>query len=154
MDKQRDLTKHYEAILGTKLPFDPGVITLREEIGTYSVSGGSIVSRSLVFNGPPEKRCGPTQLLDVAGAGFTGAQAKVEFRLSSFHCERGAVLHPVNFLCTPLSDTPVFLTASRAIIAGDPADLQITVRSWDPDGAPAPNTFFDWRCRLPFVSIL
>ena len=146
MDDQKEVKKHLEAILGKTLPIDfGGTISLREQVGVYSVSNGSIVSRSIVFNGPPAKACGPTQLLDVSGSGFTGAQGKVEFRLSDFHCEPGAVLHPVNFLCTPLSASPVFLTASRSISEGD---LRITVHSWDPTGAPAPNTSFDWRCRF------
>jgi len=75
----------------------------------------------------------------------------VEFLLSDFHCENNiAIQHPANFLATPRSQTPVFLTATRTVTK-DARDVKITVCSWNATGKPAGNTPFDWRCRVPYA---
>jgi len=160
-DKAKDLKKHFAAILGRDFSIDvSGGILVREPTGLSTTSDGKVTSRDfLVTIGGSGKRCGVAKgILDVSGIGFTGAAGKVEFLLSDFHCETGPIdlaprvlIDPPNFLCTPLSAVPVFLTASRILTSGG-SDVKLTVFSWDPTGAPAPNTSFDWRCRVAFVA--
>jgi hypothetical protein len=158
MDKAKDLKEHFAAILGRDFSTDvSGGILLREPTGLSTTSDGKVVSRDVGTTGASSKRCsGAEGILDVSGIAITGAAGKVEFHLSDFHCEgpigtsTRVFLDPPNFLCTPLSTGPVFLTASRTLIVG--GDVKLTVFSWDPTGAPAPGTPFDWRCRVAFVA--
>jgi hypothetical protein len=127
----------------------------------YTRSGGKVTSRNIDTTGESSQACVDTEILDVSGIGLTGTDGKVEFLLSDFHCEGRAlkIQAPLNFLCTPLSTSlstvPAFLTTSRTVILTNVgADVKLTVFSWDPTGAPAPTTFFDWRCRIAVAALV
>jgi hypothetical protein len=54
---------------------------------------------------------------------------------------------PINVVATPHSSTPCFITSQYSFI-NDQADVEITLSTWDPNGAAAPDIAFDWRCRV------
>ena len=158
MGKNADLKKHFEGILGRDLEIDiDGEVVVRERVGTYTHHlEGRATSRDIGTTGASTKACGQTRILDVSGVARTGTDGKVEFLLSDFHCAdvgRVSIEHPVNFLATPRSLSPVFLTAIRTV-TGNGRDVKITVSSWDPTGTPAGNTPFDWRCRVPYLPVV
>ncbi len=84
-------------------------------------------------------------LLDITGVSSTDAGGNAVFRVTTFAGSEIDAVEPVNVVATPLGGAPVFLTLEHAIVSGD---VEITVHSWSPQGSPAPNIIFDWRCRL------
>jgi hypothetical protein len=152
MPHEHDLSEHFAAILG-KNPIDPtgGVIVLRETTGHYSFSEGSTTSREIGTTGVSTKACGAADLLDVCGVAATGSDGTVEFLLSDFFCADIGIRPRVNFLATPLSSAPVFVTVQRTPLD---RDVRIKVFSWSADGKPAPGIAFDWRCRVPTEPII
>lgn len=68
------------------------------------------------------------------------------------------MLHePINLLATARSANPVFVTATHALVNPTDirrSDVEITIHSWDSNGAAAPNVSFHWRCRVYSVSII
>lgn len=155
MGKNAELKKHFEAILGRDLEADTGGrVVVRERVGTYFDHEGRATSRDIGTTGASTKGCGNTRLLDVSGVGRTGTDGKVEFLLSDFHCINDIrIKYPINFLATPRSHAPAFLTTARTLTQ-DWTDVKITVSSWDPTGKPAGNRSFDWRCRIPYEQII
>jgi hypothetical protein len=153
MAKEADLRKHFEAILGQDTAadvLDEGVV-VRTDVAAYSsIVDGSVTSREIGTTGDSTKTCRQAGLLDVSGLARTGADGTTKFVLSDFFCraEGVAISYPVNFVATPRSRTPVFLTARRSLTAD--LDLEIEVLTWDVTGSPAPNISFDWRCRARF----
>jgi hypothetical protein len=153
MPHEHDLSEHFAAILGKDL-IDPtgGVIVLRDTTGHYSFSPeGQITSREIGTTGNSTKACGAVGLLDVCGVAATGSDGTVEFLLSDFFCGEFGIFSRVNFLATPLSSAPVFVTVQRTVIV---RDVRIKVFSWNADGRPAPGIAFDWRCRVPTQPII
>ena len=62
------------------------------------------------------------------------------------------VAFPINFVATPRSMAPVFLTSTQALKAtgaGQFTDVDITVFAWDVKGKPANGVPFAWRCFVP-----
>jgi hypothetical protein len=84
-----------------------------------------------------------TSLVDLTGFASTGNDGKSVFRLTSLFQVDTA--HPINVVATARGGVPASLTVD---VDGD---FQITVHSWDPQGNPAPNVMFDWRCRVAFI---
>jgi hypothetical protein len=153
MAEQKDLKKHFEAILGR--PFDledGGPVKLREDVGfrTFQLDG-YITSREIGTTGEATKRCRSSFILDVRGSSITGNNGTVEFPLSDFVClgEGLTFKHPINFVATPRSRSPIYLTC-RHRIAEDEFDVSIQVFAWNSSGAPASGVPFDWRCSLPY----
>lgn len=149
-----DVKKALKAVLGPDLELDPDLeVAVSARVGTYTTPQGKTSSRHYYLRSRPV--CHDTNLLDVSGVSRTGADGKAEFLLSEFHCLRTtpAFEGPVNFLATPRSRSPVFLTVMRAFTA-DRRDVKLTVRSWGPTGSPAPEICFDWRCRAPYAAVV
>lgn len=159
MTKQRNLKKHFEAILGRELEApEPGDVVLRDRIASYTAAEGSITSREIGTTGDSTKACSAANLLDVSGVARTGEDGTAEFMLSDFFCEflgknRPSFQFPVNFVATPRSLTPVFVTGLARPTSGR-KDVRIRVAAWAASGTPAPNTSLDWRCRVPYEEII
>jgi hypothetical protein len=156
MRNKQNLKKHFEAILGREFSIDfpgDGGVALREWVGTYTDLEGTLTSRDIDTTGESTKACDKKQILDVSGSARTGSDGKIDFSLSDFFCGGFEFKHPVNFLATPRSTSPVFLTTLRTLTS-DWKDVKITVNAWDSSGAPAVNISFDWRCRVPYVPSL
>jgi hypothetical protein len=92
-------------------------------------------------------QCSRVNLLDVAGWGFTGPDGKATLRLNEFICVRHALVDPVNLVATAKGDQPRAVTTDHSIDAGD---VEMTFWTWNPDGTAAPDTSFDWRCRVVY----
>jgi hypothetical protein len=158
MTKHYDLKKHFEAILGRELVGpENGEVVVRERIASYTTDEGSTTSREIGATGDSTKACSAAHLLDVSGVARTGEDGTTEFMLSEFFCDftGGNILSfqfPVNFVATPRSLTPVFVTALATPIS-DRTDVRIRVAAWNASGAPAPNTSFGWRCRVPYAVV-
>lgn len=159
MTKQHDLKKHFEAILGRELvPLEEGVVVLRERIASYTTDDGSTTSREIGTTGDSTKACGTADLLDVSGVAHTGEDGTTEFMLSEFFCDFSgrdilSFRFPANFVATPRSLGPVFVTA-LATPTSDRTDVRVRVATWDASGSPAPNTSFCWRCRVPYEIVI
>jgi hypothetical protein len=104
----------------------------------------------------PQPFCADSQLLDTSGYSTTGSNGQVVFRLTSFLCGRDNIAtfyEPVNLIATPQGTSPVFMTMNHELLpgfdAGPSPDVQITASAWHPNGTPAANVRFYWRCRLP-----
>jgi hypothetical protein len=156
--KERKLKKYFEAILGRNLGLEVSdEVALREHVGSYTKEEGATTSRDIGTTGSARKGCAAADLLDVSGRARTGDDGSTEFMLSDFFCDfsgqnRLEFQYPVNFIATPLPQTPVFLTGV-ATLTSDRRDVKIRVTTWDPSGSPAPVISFDWRCRVPYVVI-
>ena len=100
------------------------------------------------------KQCNSTNLLDVSGWWVTGSDGTVTLLLSEFICLSETLVEPVNVVATPTSaDRPSFLTVQHALV-NDSNDVEMTFWTWNPDGTAAPETSFDWRCRVPYWEII
>ena len=100
----------------------------------------------------PVHTCETAPVVDVHGVFSTGAGGKRVFKLRDFMCFDDAptavtLSEPVNVVATPRSDGPFFLTMTHAITSTGLTDVEITVFAWNADGKPAPDVYFDWRCR-------
>jgi len=103
------------------------------------------------------KRCAAVEsILDLAGKGETQSDGTALLRLNDFHCIEPPVgrglsyEYPVTVVATPRDGTPVHLAVEAQIVdVQGEADVHITVRSWDTNGAPV-SARFDWRCAVPF----
>ena len=155
MAGQHDLKKHFEAILGREIKApEEGDVVVRERIASWATDEGSTTSREIGTTGDSTKACVAADLLDVSGVAVTGEEGTTEFMLSEFFCDFSednvlSFQYPVNFVATPRSLTPVFVTA-RARPTTDRRDVSIEVATWEPKGSPAPSTYFGWRCRVPY----
>jgi hypothetical protein len=151
---QRDLKKHFEAILGRDLVHGSGgEVVLRETVGLHSRDEGAATSRDIVVTGSSTKRCAKTSLFLVGGLSFVGAAGTAELRLSDFHCGQMGFLEPVIVVATPRIASPVFVTAFPTIIDNG-RDIQIALHAWAAGGAPAPNLLVTWLCRGQFVEVI
>lgn len=162
-EQEKYLKENIEAILGREVDLDVlGGISLRHYVGAQTwLYSGTRTSReweiTIGATGASTKSCEWTGLLECTGSGRTGADGSTQFLLSDyfgathFRLEDIAIEDPVNFIATPLSTSPVFPTSLRNP-TNDGHDVRFTVMAWDPAGAPAPDTSFDWRCRVPFES--
>ena len=107
--------------------------------------------RWIIFEG---KFCNsPVRLLDATGRTATGADGKRVFLLSDFICsDTNSFAEPVFLLATPKTATACYVTLMHELVRNPDSpifnDLQITAFTWKPNGEPAPNIPFDWRCRV------
>jgi hypothetical protein len=154
MPSQKDLRKHFEAIVGHKLVGQfADEILLRQNVGLHSAEQGSVVSAEIGGTGNPNRRCAQTSILVVSGLSVVDADGSSEIRMSQFLCGQIAPASPVIFLATPQTSQPVFVTAEPAIIENG-SDVRVVLRTWGPDGAPAPNTLVAWTCRFRSLPII
>jgi hypothetical protein len=152
MTEERDLKKHFEAILGREIHRDPGGgISLTETVGLAVNDEGTKTTRDIVLNGTSSKSCSYAGRLDVGGVAVTGIDGKVQFMLGDFHCGEGLIVLPIFFVATPQSTRAVYLTSSHQPTE-DRTDVLITVMAWNQTGAPAGIMVFDWRCLSEFES--
>lgn len=142
-----------EAIAGQKLDITPEqIISLLRPVGAHDYTDGTVLWKRIIF---PGQSCVSSSLLDGSGSTATGANGSITFLLSSFIClpQIRSLAAPVNVQATVRSEGAFFLTMTYSLVP-DPNvpqsfnDLQITVRTWDANGAAAPGVPFDWRCRL------
>ncbi|WP_157465201.1 hypothetical protein [Deinococcus apachensis] len=151
MSESDGLEKHFEAILGRDLSADKDdqQIVLREYIALNSTNDGWVTSRETGTTGNSTKMCRQSSnpLLDVSGLSHTDANGTIQFLLEDFFCTSNPYYSlPLNFVATPRSRLPVFLTMMRRVTNN--STVQIEVMSWNFNGSPAPNVSFDWRCRI------
>ena len=159
--KLAELKARLEEIAGRKLDMtDEQLLFLRWPVSsstyetTLSSDDDAWVSNHTVF--PPRLTCEDSHLLDTCGYSTTGNNGQVTFLLSSVLCPRNnlnSFYEPVNLLATPQATAPFFMTVSHKLITNG-SDVQITAYAWKPDGAPAANVSFYWRCRLPAFTII
>ena len=161
MAEKSDIKKALETIVGYELTEDAlQRIDLFAAVASYDrtdVPGNFVTRMSLIVHGP--KTCEQQQgLLDVSGWWLTGSDGKSVFRLVNFICyEALPFMHPINVVITPTSSEPCFATVLHSLVKNDKdevVDVEIQVFTWDANGAPAPNTSFNWRCRVPIQLIL
>ena len=114
-----------------------------------------VTSESILPHGT---HCEVNPLLDVAGSSSTDSDGRLLLLLSNFICgfQDAVPAEPINVVATPRTATPfnVTLTHELATTTASLADVQITVFTWAPDGAAAPNVPFDWRCRVAMQSVI
>jgi hypothetical protein len=159
----KDTKKHLEAILGHKLSDDE--VQLVQFV--FPVASRTFTSDENTFTTlrtfliPLPNQCRPARLLDLSGLATTDNSGKRVFRLSEFLCSPPGSIHfqqPINVVATPRSTTPFFLTVTHSLVNPSPfgtaTDVQITVFTWDANGAAAPNVTFDWRCRVDIPNLV
>jgi hypothetical protein len=155
-----DLRANFEAILGETLDDDAGVapVFVRAAVGTgedlqyLAPQNRMITSRDIGTSGDSSKTCARHPINEVTGTARTGDDGTIQFLLSDFYCRPRNVtpfIQPLNFVATPLSSSPRYLTCT-AILCSDDIDVQVTVRAWDQAGQPAPGTSFNWRCQVVY----
>lgn len=161
MPEKTDIKKALETIVGYKLTEDAVQrFDLSAAVASYDrtdATGNFVTRMNLIVQGP--KTCEQQQgLLDVSGWWLTGNDGKSTFRLTSFICyEALPFMHPINIVVTPTTSEPRFATVKHILVKNDKdevVDIEIQVFMWDANGAPAPNTSFNWRCRVPIQIFL
>jgi hypothetical protein len=145
-DKIESKKQHIEGILGEPVANEAlPLIKLFQDLAVSTESPSRTTQRSLII--PRPNRCIDSRVTDVTGFAQTQANGQVVFRLLTFLCPANDLFElPINVLVTPISKQPFFLTVTHTLI-NNGADVEITVFSWDANGAPAPNIAFNWRCR-------
>jgi hypothetical protein len=131
-------------------------------VSLSSTEDGTIMSRGFFL--PITKNCVQAStlgasLLDVSSSSSTDASGQRTFHLSDAICSTANSFdEPVNLVVTPNARTPCYATMTHVLVPAAPGsvlnDLQIVVSTWDANGNPAPNTSFDWRCRLLSLPII
>jgi hypothetical protein len=152
MPKGADIRKAFETVLGRDLPTDIGdEVLLRDSVGSYTVVEDALItSRDIDTTGDSSKSCGRISLaFEVKGGSQTAADGTATFSLSDFFCPRTVTFgHPINFVATPRSRIPVFLTSLQRLTASRD-DVTVTVFAWDANGDPLGSVAFYWRCFVP-----
>jgi hypothetical protein len=160
--KLAKLRTQLEEIEGRKLDVSPEqLISLVFPIASHtylaihqSDNDAWVTKRRFIF---PIPICTDSRLLDSSGLSATGTDGKLVFRLRNFLCSRDGIAQfdePVNVLATPQGQEPHYVTVAHQLIRDpDPnlpffTDVEITASTWNPDGTPAPNIRFYWRCRV------
>lgn len=145
--------EHLEGILGEKIaPEAVASISLFRDVAISTESPCTITEQSIFFARP--NRCFQSRAIDVSGFTQTLANGQIVFRLTNFRCPAGEIYSaPINVVATPISAKPFFLTVMQAFV-NNGTDVEITVFSWDANGAPAPNIAFNWRCRVEHATII
>ena len=145
--------EHIEGILGEPVGDEAlALIQLFQDVAISTETPSRTTQRSLIVARP--NRCTDSRVFDVSGFAQTQASGQVVFKLSTFLCPAQEIYSlPINVLVTPISQKPVFATVMHKLINSD-TDVEITVFSWDPNGAPAPGVTFNWRCRVEHPHII
>ena len=156
--KNPDVKAHLEAIRGSTIDFPGGIPPIKGGIlyllGTIVQAAGlreitSVVSyKNLAFDQATHEFLATS--LDVSGHSSTGSDGKCVFRVMTVvPYELHNLAEPVHIVATPHGSVPSFLTVEYTLMGDAQAgDIEITVYAWDPNGNPAPEVDFDWRCRL------
>jgi hypothetical protein len=157
--KLATLKKQIEEVTGKE------VDASAEQIAIFAFPAGSafyeensqVLWRRIIF---PGKFCNtPVTLLDASGRSSSGPDGKSVFLLSSFICNSlNSFSEPVFLLATPHVTNPCYTTMTYEIVP-DPSnpgynDVQITAYTWSPNGTPATNISFDWRCRVVSIPVI
>jgi hypothetical protein len=152
-DKIESKKEHLEGILGEKVnPEALALIPLFMDVAISTETPCTITQQSLIVFRP--NRCFESRAFDISGFTQTRANGQSVFRLSNFRCPQGEIYSaPINVVATPISPKPFFLTVMQALV-NNGTDVEITVFSWDANGAPAPNVAFNWRCRVEHATII
>ncbi len=151
-----------EAIKGSKIDLPggirPGKHSLLYLLGTVVQAAGlgeitSVITYRYLWDEATRESLAPS--LDVSGVCSTGSDGKSVFRVMTFvPYELETLAEPVHIVATPHGSVPSFLTVEHTLVSnGEAGDIEITVYAWDPNGNPAPDVVFDWRCRLNGVVI-
>ena len=145
--------EHIEGILGESVGDEAlALIQLFQDVAISTETPSRTTQRSILVARP--NRCTDSRVIDVSGFAQTQANGQVVFKLSSFLCPANEIYSlPINVLATPISQKPVFVTVMHTLI-NNGSDVEITVFSWDPNGAPAPGVTFNWRCRVEHPHII
>jgi hypothetical protein len=165
--KVAELKKHLEGIAGNKIDLSAEQlvaavfpIAASTYLAKHDIDNDAwITKRRLIF---PQPVCTDSELLDTSGLSETGTDGKLVFRLRTFLCDRdslGAFEEPVNLVATPQGPKPHYVTMLHHLIKTVPAspyftDVEISAFTWNPDGSPAPNVWFFWRCRVVAYAII
>jgi len=160
--QKKDLTKHFEAILGRPLgEFEAGVIKLREEMAVWSFESdnGNIMSREIGTTGDSTKACSSSNLFSIGGLASTGENGKIEFLLSDYHCAGVlSISFPIIFVATVQSQEPIFVTSRTFEVyssgSGNISDVRVELYTWDSNGSPAGSKFVKWFCQFPNFPII
>ena len=151
MADKSDRKKQLEALTGEAIPEEAlGQLQLLWPIAHHTRSS-SVTTLQNLFP-PPTNFCRESRELDLSGSATTAANGKAVFKLSQFLCPmpREAFAYPINFLATPHTVKPYFLTATHTLLPNG-VDVEVTVFAWEPGGRPAGGVYFHWRCRLAIV---
>lgn len=153
MSTEPDIKKQVEAMLGHEVAeHEVQTIIFIQAVASSTISGGSTTTKNILFKEP--NRCRQTLFLDVGGFKTTGNTGESLFRLTDFLCPAGEIFQrPINVVATPISSVPRFVTVV-AVLVNNGADVEIKVRSWDANGAAAPNVTFNWRCRVEVLPVI
>jgi hypothetical protein len=154
-----EIKEQLEQIVGHKIDAsEQQLAKFAYPVGLSSYWSGSATWKTIF---PPNKICSQQQVIDVSGVLSTLADGKRVFLLSDVVCPplRIGYVEPVNVVATPRAERPVFLTMTYlTVVQGGPPpripvhhDVQITVFTWEANGAPAANVEFDWRCRAVWI---
>jgi hypothetical protein len=160
--KAADLKEQLEAISGRKI----ADLSAEQLLLSFPITASTFLNkhdpdddawvsqRVLIFGRPPVTYCTDGELLDTSGILGTGSDGKLVFRLLGVMCSRKlfSFLEPVNLLATPQGASPIYITMAHQLIPNDTnsffSDVEITALTWQPNGTPAPNVNFYWRCRV------
>jgi hypothetical protein len=129
-------------------------ISLLYPAATYNVTGTDSswqCFRSILRFLP--KQCSSANLLDVSGSWITGSGGTVTLSLTDFICLPATFVAPVNLVATAVSAGPLFVTVEHALV-NNGNDVAMTFTTWNADGTAAPETTFDWRCRVPYSPVI
>lgn len=147
----KELKKQLEAATGREIniPADR-LINLWYPTGVHDYAQGKIAWKSIIAFFP--MHCDDSPLLDASGTSLTGTDGKRTFLLSDVMClpPQRLLAEPINLLATPRGASPAYVTTDHTMVnpGAYNSDVQITVYSWDKNGAAAANVSFDWRCRV------
>ncbi len=126
-------------------------------VALYAVTDSTTTIQNLFLG----KRCLPSQMLDVSGAGTTDGSGKATISVKAVTCLFGSPAAGTNFL-NPVSPAYVVATSrsqvathvtARAVVAND-RDVQIEVFAWDAQGQPVASAPFNWRCTVALEEVV
>jgi hypothetical protein len=157
--KRAELKTRLEEIAGRKLDMtDEQLFSLLRPIAssTYLAKHDAdddawITSERIIF---PQPIVADSKLLDTSGLSVTGSL----LNLKGVRDDIDQFFEPVNLLATPQGTRPFYMTMSHRFIRDSTntinQDVEITVSAWNPNGTPAANVPFYWRCRVPVDSVI
>lgn len=153
----KEVNEQVQAATGREIdiPADK-LINLWYPTGVHDYTDGRLAWRSIIALFPP--RCDSATLLDASGTSVTGADGKRVFLLSDVVClpPQRLLAEPINLLATPRTASPFYVTTEHSLLNPGTytSDVQITLFSWDKNGAAAPDVTFDWRCRVVSLPVI
>jgi hypothetical protein len=164
--KRAELKTRLEEIAGRKLDMtDEQLFSLLRPIAssTYLAKHDEdddawITSERIIF---PQPIVADSKLLDTSGLSVTASNGELVFSLLNLKGVRDDIdqfFEPVNLLATPQGTRPFYMTMSHRFIRDSTntinQDVEITASAWNPNGTPAANVPFYWRCRVPVDGVI